>query len=255
MKQNIKKYWLMIWELAFSDFRLRDQGTFLGFLWTLLYPLMHFCVLYVIFSDWMKSIQNFPLYMLIGMCLWRLFSATTGASILSIIRYRSFVKSIAFPKECIVYASILAVAFSSVLELIILIIFCSIIKGFISIYIFLLIPIFLLTLYLTIGISLLLALIGVYFLDMFRIWSILTSMGFFLTPIFYSLEMLSPVKRTIILLNPMTHIIKASREILLDGQFPQLQGLLYPFIVATIFFVIGYMLFKKFEGYFVEKIQ
>lgn len=245
----------MVWELAFSDFRLRDQGTILGFLWTLLYPLMSFCVLYTIFADWMKSIHDFPLYMLIGMCQWNFFSGATGAAILSILRYRSFVKSIAFPKECIVYASVLAVLFSHVIGFAILIIFCAIIKGFISWYIFFLIPILLLTFYLVIGISLLLALIGVFFLDMSRIWSILMSMGFFLTPIFYSLEMLSPVKRNIILLNPMTHIIKASRDILLDGKFPDLWGLLYTFVVATVFFIIGYILFKKFEGYFVEKIQ
>lgn len=255
MIQNLKNYWRMIWELAFSDFRLRDQGTILGFLWTLLYPLIFFCVLYTIFADWMKQIQDFPLYMLIGMVQWNFFSGATGASISSITRYGNFVKSIAFPKECIVFASVFAVLFSHILELIMLILFCAIVKGFISINILFLIPILILTLYLTIGVSLLLALIGVYFLDMTRIWGLAMTMGFFLTPIFYSLDMLSPFKRNVILLNPMTHVIKASREILLDGKFPELQGLLYTFIVATIFFIIGYILFKKYEGYFVEKIQ
>lgn len=255
MFKNIENYWRMIWELSFSDFRLRDQGTILGFLWTLLYPLLYFCVLYTIFADWMKSIQDFPLYMLIGMVQWNFFSSATGASILSIMRYSNFVKSISFPKECIVFASVIAVLFSHTLELGMLIIFCTIVKGFISINILFLIPILLLTLYLTVAMSMLLALIGVYFLDMSRIWSILTTMGFFLTPIFYSLDMLTPFKRSVILLNPMTHIIKASRQILLDGKFPELQGLLYTFIFATIFFVIGYILFKKFEGFFVEKIQ
>ena len=255
MKSNIKKYWLMIWELAFSDFRLRDQGTILGFLWTLLYPAVFFCVLYIIFVVWLRTIRDFPLYMLIGMVQWNFFSGATGASIGSIIRYSNFVKSISFPKECIVYASVLAVLFSHVFELAIIIVFCSIIKGFVSINILFLIPILILTVFLTISVSLLLALIGVFFLDMTRIWSILTSLGFFLTPIFYSLDMLSPFKRNIILLNPMTHIIKASREILLDGKFPELQGLLYVLILSIVLFTTGYLLFKKFEGYFVEKIQ
>jgi lipopolysaccharide transport system permease protein len=88
-----------------------------------------------------------------------------------------------------------------------------------------------------------------------RIWSLLMTMGFFLTPIFYSLDMLSPFKKNVIMLNPMTHIIQASRTILLDGKCPEFQGLLYVFILATIFTIVGYILFKKFEGYFVEKIQ
>lgn len=255
MNKSIKKYFLMIWELAFSDFRLRDQGTILGFLWTLLYPLVFFCVLYTIFADWMRTIRDFPLYMLIGMVQWNFFSGATTASIGSIMRYSNFVKSIAFPKECIVYASVLAVLFSHVLEFAILIIFCAFMKGFISINILFLIPILLLTLFFTISVSLILSLIGVYFLDMSRIWSIVTTMGFFLTPIFYSLDMLSPFKRNVILLNPMTHIIKSTREILLDGKFPELQGLLYTLILSIILFIIGYFLFKKFEGYFVEKIQ
>lgn len=255
MIQNMKNYWRMVWELSFSDFRLRDQGTLLGFLWTLLHPLLYFCVLYTIFADWMKTIQDFPLYLLIGMIQWNFFSSATGASILSIPRYSNFVKSIAFPKECIVFASIFAVLFSHIFELIILMLFCAIIKGFISIHILFLIPITILTLYLIIGVSLLLALVGVYFLDMTRIWSLVTTMGFFLTPIFYSLDMLSPFKRNVILLNPMTHIIEATRNIFLKGIAPEFGGLLYVFVVATIFFVVGYVLFKKFEGYFVEKIQ
>lgn len=255
MIQNIKVYWGMIWELSFSDFRLRDQGTILGFLWTLLHPLLYFCVLYTIFADWMKQIQDFPLYMLIGMVQWNFFSSATSASILSIMRYSNFVKSIAFPKECIVFASVIAVLFSHVLELIMLIIFCAIVKGFITLNILFLIPILLLTFFLTISFSLVLSLIGVYFLDMSRIWSIFTTMGFFLTPIFYSLDMLTPFKRNVILINPMTHIIKASREILLDGKFPELQGLLYVLIFTIVLFFVGYILFKKFEGFFVEKIQ
>ncbi len=163
MIKSIKQYWLMIWELSFSDFRLRDQGTILGFLWTLLYPLLFFCVLYTIFADWMKQIHDFPLYMLIGMVQWNFFSGATSASILAIMRYSNFVKSIAFPKECVVVASVLAVLFSHSLELLMLIIFCAFIKGFVSMNILFLIPILILTVYLTIGISLLLALIGVYF--------------------------------------------------------------------------------------------
>ncbi|MDD3730200.1 MAG: ABC transporter permease [Endomicrobiaceae bacterium] len=252
---KFKRYRLMVWELAFSDFRMRDQGTALGFLWTLLYPLIFFFILYTIFADWMKAIKDFPLYLLIGMVQWGFFAGATTATITAIIRYSNFIKSISFPKECIVFASVLAVMFSHFFELIILIIFLFIIKGYVTVYVFFLIPLLLLTLYLIAGFSLLLSLIGVYFADMTRIWSLLTTMGFFVTPIFYSVDMLSPTKQYLIYLNPMTHIIQATRELLLDCKIPQLDGLLYVFIMATVLIVVGYILFKKFEGYFVEKIQ
>jgi len=66
--------------------------------------------------------------------------------------------------------------------------------------------------------------------------------------------MLEPVKRKIIMLNPMARIIQASREILIDNNVPELGGLMYVFILATVIMIIGYSLFKKQEGFFVEKI-
>jgi lipopolysaccharide transport system permease protein len=253
---DLKKYSRMTWELALSDFRMRDQGTILGFFWTLLYPLVFFVILYIIFADWMKTIEDFPLYLIIGIINWNFFSGATTAAVTSVMRYANFVKNISFPKMCTVIASILAVLFTHWIEIVIMILFCAIVKGGISIYVLLLIPILILSVMIVTGFSLVLAVIGVYFLDMQRIWGLLMSLGFFLTPIFYSLNMLSPEKQMIIKLNPMTHIITSVRDILIGFQPPQnWGGLLYVFILSVVLIIFGYFLFKKFEGSFVEKIQ
>jgi len=252
---NLKKYARMTWELALSDFRMRDQGTALGFLWTLVYPAAMFIVIFIIFSEWMKTIRDFPLYLLIGMVNWNFFSAVTNASVTSVMRYSSFVKNISFPKICIVIASTLAVLFSHILEVAIVVGICFIVIGP-SFYALTLIPLLILSLLITLGFSLILSVVGVYFLDMQRIWALLTSLGFFLTPIFYTLEMLSPRRQMIIKLNPMTHIIQASRDALLDFSLPQnYGGLFYVLALALVLIITGYFLFKKFEGHFVEKIQ
>jgi len=203
----------------------------------------------------MQAIEDFPLFLLIGMVSWNFFSAATNISVTSIMRYSNFVKNIPFPKICIVIASVLSIVFSHIIEIAVVVAICFIVKGP-SFYALLLIPLLMLNILLAVGFAIILSIIGVYFLDMQRIWGLLTSLGFFLTPIFYSLEMLSPQRQMIIKLNPMTHTIQAARDALIGFSFPQSYGgLVYVFTLALFLIVFGYLLFKKFEGHFVEKIQ
>lgn len=248
------KYFIMVKEIAVADFRLRDQGTFLGFLWTLLYPLIYFFVLYGIFKAWMRQIPDFPLYLIIGIVHWGFFVAGTTNSITCLMRYESYIQNINFPKAILVLSSVLSQVFIYLLELIVLIIFWLLVKQKINFTIVAVLPIVLLLIYLIISFSFVLATLGVYFLDIQRIWGLVGSLGLFLTPIFYSLDMLSPTKRRIILLNPMTHIIQAFRTILMDNRLPELSGLGYVFLLSSIILFLGYIFFKKCEKYLVEKI-
>lgn len=254
-RDKLVKYWTMIWEMAAAEFKMKDQGTFLGFLWTLLHPLIYFLVLYNLFVKWMgNKIPDFPLYLIIGIVQWNFFSSGTLNSISAIMRNSSYVKSINFPKAVLVLSSVLATLFAHLLELVILIVFWLMVKGSVGWTAFGLLPLLALNIYLVLAVSFVLATVGVYFLDISRIWGITMNIGLFLTPIFYTLEMLSPDRRLVITLNPMTHIIKASRDILIDNRWPELGGLVYVFLLASVILAIGYAVFKKNEGYFVEKV-
>jgi len=245
----------MVWELAVTEFKMRDQGTFLGFFWTLLHPLLYFIVFYNLFKKWMgHHISQFPLYLIIGIVQWTFFAAATSSAIAAIKRGGEFVKSINFPKSVLVYSSVLTILFSYLLEMAILLVFWVIIGKSLSMKVFFLLPILMLQVFLVTGIAFLLSTTSVFFLDIERIWGIFTSLGLFLTPIFYTMELLSPEKRWIILINPMTHIIQASRAVLLDNMLPPLRGLGYVLLLAVFFFLLGRALFSRYEGLFVEKI-
>lgn len=253
--KTIKKYWLIVWSLAVADFKMRDQGTFAGFLWTLMHPLIYFFVLYGLFVKWMGStIPNYALYLIIGFIQWNFFAAGTTASIMIIIRYSSYIKSISFPKSLLMVSSVISLLYVHLMELAVLLIVVVMTMGKLGLMAGLLLPVLMLNIYLVLSLSFILATIGVYFLDMARIWGIFMSVGIFITPIFYSMEMLSPGKQKLIMLNPMTHIIKATRQILIDNRFPDLGGLVYVFLLSTVILLIGYKVFKKNEGYFIEKI-
>ena len=82
----------------------------------------------------------------------------------------------------------------------------------------------------------------------------MTNVGIFVTPIFYSLDMISPGKRKLIELNFMTPIIQATRDLLIYDRMPKWGGIVYVLISTTAIFAFGYWIFKKNEGNFVEKI-
>ncbi|MBN1823112.1 MAG: ABC transporter permease [Endomicrobiales bacterium] len=258
MKKKLKpltRSWIMMSALVNADFKLRDQGTFLGFLWTLLHPLIYFIVLYNLFVKWMgPQINNFALYLIIGFVHWNFFSAATTASITCVFRHENYVKSINFPKSILVISSALSSLYIHLLELVVLMVFWLLVKGSVTPKAVLIIPIVILTLYLVISLSFILTTIGVYLLDIARIWGILMNVGLFLTPIFYSMDMLSPGRQKIILLNPMTHIIKASRDILIDGQYPAMPGLIYVFALSSVLLITGIVIFRRSEGLFVERL-
>lgn len=254
-RSPFEKYWNMAWGISWNTFKMRDQGTFFGFLWTLAHPLIYFLVMYNLFVKWMGSkIDDFPLYLIIGIVQWNFFAAGTSASINSILGYGTFVRNVNFPRAVLVITSVCSVLLSHLIELFILLVFWMIVKGHIGITAFSLLPLLFLNVYLVLSISFVLATVGVYFLDIGRIWGILMSVGMFLTPIFYSLDMLSPHRRLIILFNPMTHIIKATRQALIENRWPDMGGLVYVCALATVIMIAGYAYFKKKEGYFVEHI-
>lgn len=250
-----KPYWNMVWELAFNSFKQRDQGTFLGFLWTLINPLLYFLVLYVIFNSWMgQRVADFPLFLIIGIVQWNFFSSATLNSIGAILNNASIIVSMDIKKSALVYSSVMAMLFSYLIELGTLLVIFSIVKKTFSLYWLGVFPLLFLTIFLVVSFAFVLATVGVYFLDMSRIWGLAMSIGFFLTPIFYPMDMLSRDKRIIIMCNPMTHIIQATRTLLIDRSLPACGGLLYVFVLSVILFVAGYAFFKMKEGYFVEKL-
>ena len=250
-----KKYFRAVGEIALMDFRMKDQGTILGFFWTLLHPLVYFIVLHGIFVKWMgRHVSDFPLYLIIGIVQWNFFAAVTSNAITSIKSGQSLIKSIGFPRTALVHSSTVSVLMSHFLELVIIVLFFIMLGRVTSFKVLLILPILLLNVYLVSGISFVLATLGVYFLDIQRIWGIFTSIGLFITPIFYSLDLIAPEKRRLIELNPMTHIIQATRDILISDAYPAMGGLFYVFLLSSVFLAAGLTIFKLLEPYFVERI-
>lgn len=248
-------YWNLLWELTYGDFKLRDQGTVLGFLWTLLYPILMFTVLYLLFTKWMGSlVENYAAYLIIGFVQYQFFSMSTNTALPSLKNKINLVKNFKFPREIIVFSAVGCIFWSYIMEMAVLLLFL-ILLGVRPGPNWLLLP-FLMVFFLffNLGVSLVLALLAVVFEDLGRIWSILTAAGFYLTPIFYPLSILSESRQEFLMLNPLTHIVVAFRRCLSNSDSLDPGGLIVIALLSLTVIVASLLVFYRHDAWIADKV-
>ena len=214
-------YWNLLWEMSAAEAKLRDQGTALGFLWTLLHPLLMFAVLYALFLKWMgRFVDNYAAYLLVGLVLWNLFQKTTTVALSSLRRQTGLILNFRFPREIAVLAPAAAVLWSSMLELAILLLLLPWL-GAAPRWSWLALPALVaVEAALACGTALVLAVLAARYQDVERAWEVLVTALFYMTPVFYSLSVLRPDRRDLVLLSPLARVIEAARACLLEGRWP-----------------------------------
>lgn len=248
-------YWDLLWEMTRGEILMRDQGTVLGFLWTLLHPILMFIVLYGLFSKWMgKFVDQYVAYLLIGLVLWNFFQKATSYALGSLRRARGTILNYRFPREIVVFSSLGAVSWSSLLEIGVLM-GALLLLGQTPRWTWLLLPgLLALELLLAAAVGLFLAVWGAEYQDLERIWDVLTSALFYLTPVFYPLDILSPDKRALLSLNPMTQIIQAFRGCAVSGLPPEPAAMLGLFLGGLILAAAGLLLLRRREFEVADKL-
>lgn len=215
MRQYItKQNWTLLSELVRTDFKLRYQASFLGYAWSLLRPLMLFSILYVIFAVVIKSgdgIPHFPVYLLLGIVLWTFFTEMTTLSLGSIVNRGDLIRKIRIPCWIIVFSSSISALINLGLNLLVFIVVMLVnhVEIHRSILLF---PLILLEVYIfALGISLLLSAAFVKFRDLSYIWEVILQLGFYATPILYSMSIIPPRFQKLQLLNPMAQALQDAR--------------------------------------------
>ncbi|MHB2026968.1 MAG: ABC transporter permease [Elusimicrobiota bacterium] len=210
-------------EMTLCEWKIREQSTLYGFLWTLLNPLLTFCVLYVVFTKWMGSkIVHYPAYLLIGVVQYNFFQMGTSYGLSSLRRRSGVILNFILPRELVTLSAISSIAISHLFEFTLMLGFC-IVLGVRPAWSWLALPAILLLLAgLVASISFFLAILQARYQDFERIWAIIINTGFFLTPIFYTMDVISPARRRLLWLNPMTPIIQMTRLAVIGGRFPSL---------------------------------
>jgi lipopolysaccharide transport system permease protein len=208
-----------------------------------------------VFTNIIKSqIDHFPLYLLLGIITWTVLSRGTTFALNSIVGRSTILSQIYFPREIMAISPVITTAMMFCFELIAFGIFMVAFQ-FVPPVTILLFPLILVMLFfLVLGLSLPLSVLNVYYKDVQFIWGVIIHAGFFVVPIFYTVEVFPENIRTIIMLNPMAQIIDMSHDVVIYGIIPSINDVLYTIGIISVIFVIGYLIFRRLESRIVEEL-
>lgn len=242
-------------QVATIQHRLLDQSTSLGFLWSFLHPLVMLGVLYAFFSQRVgEGVEHYALYLLIGLVQFTHFSKSTAAGMRVLYRMRSLATNVIFPKDLLVYSALLADLPEFVISLSATVII-AMFAGVAPSWALLLLPaVVLLQLVCVLWMSLLLSALYVFVRDLDHIFEVGMRLLFFVTPIIYHIDMLSPRLRAVALLNPLAHVIGFTRSIVLDGVAPPMAALGGFFALHVTLAYLAVVFFRYAEPALVERL-
>ncbi|QQS69133.1 ABC transporter permease [Candidatus Saccharibacteria bacterium] len=207
--------------MLITDFKIRYQGSALGYLWSLVRPLSLFVILYIVFAKFFKvgdNIPHFGSYLLLGVMLWNFFAEATGNALSSLVDRADLIRKVMVPR----YTVILVAVLSSAINLLINLVVVGVIISFAGIdpspWAIVLVPLLILEL---VGISLafgfILSILYVRFRDIKYIWELLLQVAFYATPIIYPISKIPQKYHALISLNPIAQIIQDMRDVLVTN--------------------------------------
>lgn len=261
-----RKNRILLKELTKTDFKLRYQGSVLGYLWALLRPLMMFAILYVVFSKLLRignDIPHYPVYLLCGTTMWSFFTECTSQGIQAVVARGDLLRKINFPKYIVVVSSTLTAVINMLINLVVVIIFALINGVTPSVSWFLIIPPILELYLLSLGLAFLLGSINVKYRDVTSIWDVIVQALFYAVPIIYPISMVantSNLAAKIILLNPIAQSIQDIRFNLITNEsittwnYIHNPAIIIPPLLIIIILIFGAAVFRRKSKFFAEEV-
>ena len=235
-------------EIVKKNFSSKYKGSVLGILWSFLKPLLMMITLTIVFSTlFNNSIENYPVYLLSGRCIFDFFSFATNVSMNAIKGNQNILKRTPAPKIIFILGGVLSELLNFMISLIILLAVMIVTKSTFPITIPLsIIPIISL-LFLITGIGLILSIVCVYFTDIQHLWGVITMIIMYGCAIFYPMNIIPEPYHKFMILNPIYWIIEQFRDLALYGIIPDFLNMLNAFLFSIIILIFGIIIFKKYE--------
>lgn len=260
---------ILLKELTKTDFKLRYQGSVLGYLWALLKPLLMFVVLYIVFGQFLRfsdGTPHFSLYLLTGIVLWSFFTECTGQGIQAMVMRGDLIRKISFPKWVVVVSSTGTALINLGVNLLVVLTFV-LINGITPSWNWLLVIPSIIELYaLSLGIAFLFGAINVKYRDISSIWDVLIQAMFYAVPIIYPISMvmgISELAAKVLLLNPIAQTIQDIRYNLITDQTVTTWGLVgegtfilkfVPIMIVAVILIWGALYFRRKSKFFAEEV-
>ena len=256
-KNEFQKDVFILKQLVTKDFKLKYRRSVLGVAWSVLNPLLMMIVLSIVFSYlFSRNIENYPLYLIVGNVTFSVMSDSTNQALWSILNSASLLKKVkvhryVFPMQKVLF-SLVNFAFSLIAVVIVMVYF-----RVVPTLHLLWLPVLVVFLCLfSIGLSLILASLAVFFRDIIHLWGVVLTAWTYLTPLFWDYQMLveggaPEVILAFVQLNPMYSYVTFMRDISLWQQDPSLFTLGSCIVWALLFLAIGVAVFRRTEHKFI----
>ena len=238
--------------LVVLNLKTRYRGSILGFLWTLLNPLMLMTVMWFVFSKVAKVEEdNYALFLLSGLIVWLFFSQSIEGGLGSIIKQHSLMQKIYVPKVVFPVAVVTSNLINLLFALGAYFIIALLSTGGLPASIILLIPAILMLYLITLGGALLLATLNVFFRDFTHLTGAVLRALFYLTPVIYPPDLFGEQAAAYLKLNPVYYPVVTAREVLYYGTVPSTEMWLIGFGLSFLGLFIGARVFMKNQNQFV----
>lgn len=255
---------ILLRELVITDFKLRYQGSFLGYLWSLLKPFAIFLILYFVFERLGAGgdIPHFHIYLFLGILVWYYFAEVTNNGVGAIVGRADLLRKINFPKYVIVLAGSLSALINLAINFVVFFGFMLVLGGDPQLGAIWAAPLLIAQLFvLAIAMAFGLSALFVRFRDVNYIWEVLMQGAFYATPILYALSFMPEKVQAILVLNPVAQIIQDLREVLVTPA-TQTIGEVYhnewmrlvPIGLTVVLALAAAYYFRKRSPYFAEEV-
>jgi lipopolysaccharide transport system permease protein len=240
--------WGMLWTLIRTDFKSRYHGTFGGFVWALLKPVLMFLVLMSVFSLIFAATPHYRLYLIVGLFLWDFFAEASKTGLASLQAKGFLLTKARFPSWVLVVASLSNAAitlgvFASTFLLYLVVAGRAPSVAGLALFLFYLALFFLIV----VGFSLGSSILFLRYRDLNQVWDVVTQAGFFIAPIIYPLNIIPERYHIYLYLWPPTSVIQFSRAVLLGGAMPTLKAHLLLVVMAATVFAAGAAIFRAYS--------
>lgn len=254
--KNIYLYRRVLGEIVARCFKAKYSGSFLGLWWMVITPAVLALSINFIFSKiFVVEIPNYTLFILSAMLPWIFFSSVLSEVVNSFTAEAAILKQAVFPMELVPIAVILASFMNFFIGLaFILPVFIIFNIKVCAVLFFLIFPVIFQLLFM-IGLSLTVSCMNVFWKDIAHLLSIGLMLWFWVTPVFYSLDMIPSGYRWISLLNPVSYYMILYRAVLYEGVFPSGIVVAVSFIIGIGSFFTGYYIFLKNEPQLLKRIR
>ena len=244
----------LIKQMAWREVIGRYKGSFIGVLWSFINPVLMLAVYTFVFSvifkarwgiDGGDSKTSFALILFVGLIVHGLLAEVLNRAPSLIVSNVNYVKKVIFPLEILPTISLIAALFQSMVSILVLLLASAAINFYLPWTVVLLPVVILPLIILIVGLSWILASLGVFIRDIGQTIGIITTVMLFLAPVFYPLSAMPEKYQPYILANPLTFIIEQSREVLIYGHLPNWSGLGIYMLIAIGIAWAGYAWFQK----------